>query len=105
MINLDKVSEGITYELIPVDESPNDAAWDIRILEGQYVESILRFGKVALHEDGKHLAFNFEVVSSPDDTLTENDEALQDFAAEVLEDIMERAINEGNLVTRDNAED
>jgi len=32
MINIDKVSEGIHYELTPVDENPNELAWHVRIL-------------------------------------------------------------------------
>ena len=101
MINLDKVSEGIHYELTPVEENPNEQAWHVRILEGEFAETVITFGNVALHEDGDHLSFNFALVSSPDDTLNEDYEPLQNFAAEILEDIMERAIADGSIAFKD----
>jgi len=105
MINLDKVSEGIHYELTPVEENPNEQAWHVRILEGEFAETVIAFGNVALHKDGDHLSFNFALVSSPDDTLTEDYEPLQDFAAEILEDIMERAIADGSIAFKDKEEE
>lgn len=105
MINLDKVSEGIHYELTPVEENPNEQAWHVRILEGEFAETVIAFGNVALHKDGDHLSFNFALVSSPDDTLTEDYEPLQDFAAEILEDVMERAIADGSIAFKDKEEE
>ena len=35
MIDIDKLSEGVDYELIPSPE--NEQAWNIRILTGPYV--------------------------------------------------------------------
>ena len=37
MINIDKLSEGVAYELIPSTESTNDQAWWIRFLGGPFV--------------------------------------------------------------------
>jgi len=107
VIDLDKVSEGIHYELIPVEDNPNELAWHVRILEGDFPETVISFGNIALHEDGEKLSFNFAVISSPDDTLTEESEDLQDFAARILEDVLERSINDGRLVTNkdENAKD
>jgi len=98
MIDLEKVSEGIHYELTPVDENPNEQAWHVRILEGDFSETVISFGNVALHEDGQHLSFNFSIVKTPDSSLNEDYEPLQDFAAVILEDIMERAIADGSVV-------
>ena len=47
-LNLDKVSEGVDYSLIPVEDSPNDQAWDVRILRGDFTETVIRYGNVAL---------------------------------------------------------
>ena len=103
MIDLDKVSEGIHYELVPVEDNPNEQAWHVRILEGEFAETVIAFGNVAIAEDGEHLSFNFFVASTPDDTLTEDHEPLQDFAALILEDVLERAQSEGSLVYKDGA--
>lgn len=101
MINLDKVSEGIHYELIPVEEHTNSQAWHIRITQGTFVETTISFGNVAIHPDGERLSFNFDVVSSPDDDLTVEDVELQDFVTEILEDVLERAITDGTLQTKE----
>jgi len=105
MINIDKVSEGIHYELTPVDENPNEQAWHVRILEGEFAETVIAFGNVAIAEDGEHLSFNFFVVTTPDDTLTEDHEPLQDYAALILEDVLERAAADGSLVYKDGADE
>ena len=44
------------------------------------------------------LKFNFVIQSSPDGDLTEEDTNLQDFAADVLESILEEAAKDGSLV-------
>ena len=53
-IDVDKVSEGIDYKLVPVEDSPNDQAWDVRILRGEFVETVIRYGNVAF--DGSRIA-------------------------------------------------
>ena len=50
MINVNKVSEGVDYELIPVEYVDNEAAWDLRILRGEFTESVLRYGTIAFDE-------------------------------------------------------
>lgn len=96
-INLDKVCEGIDYELVPVEDHPNDYAWEIRILKGEFVESIIRYGNISFDGTRDCLTFNFKVVYSPSEA-TESDVKLQEFAGDILEDILDTAIAEGWLV-------
>lgn len=93
-----KCSEGKEYELIAPDGSENQQAWDVRLLEGPHPETVIRYGNIAFDADNDCLKFNFVIQSSPDDSLTEEDEDLQMFAADVLEDILERAADDGSLV-------
>jgi hypothetical protein len=99
-INVDKVSEGVDYELIPVDDSPNDQAWDIRILRGDFTETVIRYGNVAFNEIKDCLTFNYKVVYTPDPFLTSDDVQLQEYAADILEDVLERAYAEGWLIAQ-----
>lgn len=94
-LNLDKVSEGVDYRLIPVEDSPNDQAWDIRILRGDFTETVIRYGNVAFNEIKDCLTFNYKVIYSPDTVLTSDDLQLQELAADILEDILETAHAEG----------
>lgn len=93
-----KMSEGIDYALVPSVQAENDQAWDVRILEGEFVESVIRFGNIAFDGEKDCLNFNFVLVSSPDGDLNEDNEKLQEFAADVLASILEEAASSGSLV-------
>ena len=100
-INIDKVSEGIDYKLIPVEDSPNDQAWDVRILRGDFTETLIRYGNVAFDGSRDCLTFNFVIVYTPDPEVTTEDVNLQEHAADILEDILEKAHSEGWLVAQE----
>src|SRR6056300_521574 len=88
-----KKIENKDYEIIP-SSSENDM-WDVRILDGTFVETIIRFGAVSLNEDHGHLNFRFDVVSSPDGDITSEDTELQLEAADILESVIEIGMEEG----------
>ena len=89
--------ENIDYELVPVDG--NDVGWNIRILVGQFTETVIRFGNLAANEKEGHLSFNFKVIQSPDPDLTENDASLQEEAGKILNSIIERGLKDGSVLT------
>ena len=83
------MKENEDYELVP-GAGEN---WDVRILTGNYVETVLNFSKLQIAEDGEHLNFNFDVVSSPDPSLDpKTDIDLQSTAGMILSDILENAV-------------
>jgi hypothetical protein len=96
-LDIDKVSEDIDYKLVPVEDSPNDQAWDVRILRGEFVETVIRFGNVAYDGINDCLKFNFMVIYSPDNDTTSEDVKLQGVAANILHDILDKAYAEGWL--------
>jgi|LauGreDrversion4_2_1035121.scaffolds.fasta_scaffold701570_2 hypothetical protein len=87
------LEENIDYEMIP-GAGEN---WDIRILTGEFTETVINYKRLQVSNDGEHLTFNFEIVSSPDEGLdAETNLDLQNTAAMVLSNILE------NSVTREN---
>lgn len=104
-MSLQAVSEDIDYELIPCDDVGNEQAWDVRILRGDFVESVIRFGNLKVNEEQGCLNFNFLVVSSPDADVTEDNIELQEYAGVVLESILENAIANDALLTKEHDED
>ena len=96
---LDKLSEGVHYEIIPqVDDT---RGWDVRLLE-EYPETVIRYGNVAF--DGKRdaLTFNYEIVSSPDPDLeVETNLTFQEYCGRILSNIIEQSISEGTLLAQD----
>ena len=96
---LDKLSEGVHYEIIP--QSDDIRGWDVRLLE-EYPETVIRYGKVAF--DGKRdaLTFNYEIVSSPDPDLeVETNLTFQEYCGRILSNIIEQSISEGTLLAQD----
>lgn len=100
-----KVSEDIDYELTPSEDIENEQAWDVRILRGSFVETIVRFGNISFDDAGGCLRFNFMVISSPDPELTEDNEELQVFVGDILESVLENAIADGQLVENERTTD
>lgn len=96
-----RLSEGIHYELIAPEKNLNDQAWDVRFLEGPHPETVIRYGNIAVDGDNDCLKFNFLIQYSPDESLTEEDLELQEYAADVLEDILVQAASDGSLVYGD----
>lgn len=87
------------YELIPAEE--DEQAWAVRVLSGDYVETVLRFGTISMNrvEEGV-LTFDFTVISSPDPNLSTEDESLQEYAGDLLQAIIRDGIESGSIITK-----
>lgn len=82
------MKENEDYELVP-GAGEN---WDVRILTGDYTETVLNFSKLQVSDDGEHLKFNFDVVTSPiEDLNPDEDFDLQTAAGMILSSILETA--------------
>lgn len=90
---MSKLEENIDYELIPAE---NDF-WQVRILTGDYVESVIQYGSIKL--DGKNtkkpddveISFDFQLISSPDEDLNINNVDFQLYCGQLLTSILENA--------------
>jgi hypothetical protein len=78
------LKENEDYELIP----GQNEHWNVRILDGQFTETVIEFEKLKLTEDGQNLKFSFEIISSPDVELSKDNIDLQVYAKDVLSTIM-----------------
>ena len=67
--------ENEDYEMVPADRTID--AWDIRILKGTFVETVIAFGAVRFDGKKDQMTFNFDVVSSPDPDLSVDNVDLQ----------------------------
>ena len=82
--------ENVQYELIPAE----DDHWHIRIKEGEFIESIVSFGRIAIDEKKDHLTFDFSLHYSPDDELTTDNLDLQRYMGKILESVLINNLNE-----------
>jgi len=102
-------TEGEDYELVPpADLKDDEAGWHLRILTGEYVETVLTFGNVSLDgtdpdEDDPKMSFNFEIVTTPDPDLSTEDEDFQHYAGDLLLSLIERSIKEQTMQVEEKA--
>lgn len=92
-----KHKENETFQFIPDIEHDQD--WAIRILEGPYNETVIKFGSIEANGEGEdtYLSFNFFIKESPDTELTEEDEGLQEEAGAILQECLRVAVTDGSL--------
>lgn len=83
------MKENIDYEFIP----EGDDNWHIRILNGNFTETVFQFGALSLNEDTESLSYNIELVSSADGDLSVDDVAFQEYTGKILYAILESATN------------
>ena len=91
------MKENVDYELVPFEESSDH--WAVRILTGDFVETIIRFGAIAANEKAGHLSFNFSVLHNveSEEIVTENNPELQKVAGQILNNILEKGIEGGYI--------
>jgi hypothetical protein len=99
-IDVDRKSEGVHYELVPSDE--HEQAWNVRILEGTFVETVLQYGAISFNKvrEGE-MNFNFSIVSTPDPDLETTNLDLQEEAGNILQSVIAQAISDGSLMTKE----
>lgn len=78
--------ENETYQLVPSEDGDY---WSVRFLEGQFAETIIQYGAIAVDENtDDQLNFSFFIQSSPDTELTVDNVDLQLWAGDVLHEII-----------------
>lgn len=100
--------ENVDYELIPVGEKSNEMAWNVRILTGDFIETVISYGTIKLDNEDDTLKFNFTVVEGRKKTpfkgqyhwpeLTSDEPELQKKATYILASILKRAHDDGQLI-------
>tara|TARA_B110000285_G_C15135541_1_gene626591 strand:+ start:3870 stop:4232 length:363 start_codon:yes stop_codon:yes gene_type:complete len=100
-LDLDKPSENIDYKLVPTVVDGKDA-WNVDLLRSPFGDVTIRFENVRINGEEQNISFSFEVVDTDDTSVYNSDHvALQEFASEVLGDILDAAIDTGSLFKKD----
>jgi hypothetical protein len=91
-LNLDKPSEFLDYKLEPVVVENKDV-WNVNLLRAPYENVTIRYDNVKIDADNAQITFNFDVIDTPDTSVYNiENTGLQQFAAEVLQDILDAAV-------------
>lgn len=83
--------ENVQYELVPNED--NEEQWDIRIKQGEFIETILNFGTVRMNEKTGMMNYDFNIKYTPDDELDTDNVDLQREAGKILESVMIGFVN------------
>lgn len=91
--------ENVDYELIP----NNDDGWGIRIMTGEFVETVFSFGELKVDgtDEEPMMSFNFEIISTPTIDLDAESVDLQLVAGDILLAILESSIQNKEIETRE----
>lgn len=89
------LEENVDYQLIP--KFTGDESWAVRILSGEYNEVVLSFGSVIIDGGKGFINFDYQIIETPDDNISEEDESLQEFVSEILESLLLRAIEDKSV--------
>lgn len=87
------LSENKDYKLVHHEEHPD--AWAVRFESGDFVETTIVFGAIAYNDKEEALTFDFQIVDTPDENLSVENNGLQNFAGMVLLDIIDKGLEEG----------
>ena len=82
--------ENEQFELIPADGEH----WHIRIKEGEFIETVISFGKIVANDEDDCLHFDFKVEDTSDDEATIENPKLQVVAGKILESIIFDSLSE-----------
>lgn len=80
------------YQLVPHE----DNEWQVRILEGDFTETVIRYGSVSFSEKDYTVKFDYSLVSSPDEYLDTENPDLQKTASKILHSILMGALDTKN---------
>ena len=82
--------QNVDYELIPGDN--ND--WKVRILKGDFIETVFKFGNVNFTDDDLMLQFDFTLEYSPDPDVKSTNAELQKAASNILHSLLIGMVND-----------
>lgn len=98
MINLNKVSEGIDYEI--VSENSDESKWAVQVLRGNFVGVGFVYDEVSINGERGEISFKLTAldIQTNQPAELEDEEKAQYFAADILEDIIKNGIANGSVV-------
>lgn len=82
------ILENVDYEFIPHGETD----WHVRILTGDFVESVIQFGALQENAENGEINFSFELISSPDADLSVENTSLQNHVGNILLSIISTSL-------------
>jgi len=89
------MTENEDYELVPSEVGEH---WDIRILTGEFIETVFNFGAIKVSDDGESLNYSAEIKEHQfgEDWNPDEDMNWHETTGNILLNILERSIENDN---------
>lgn len=100
MINLNKPLEQVDYNVTSLDLVDDENAWQVKLLTGEYKGKSLVFTSIEYNGSNQTLKFLLDVLDV-DNILEPTSADLEDYAFEILQDIIKKGIADGSIILND----
>jgi len=89
------MKENVDYKLIEYVDAETESAdhWTVEILAGDFEGVKLKYGTISIDEENSSLHFNYDIVESPYQDLSENNPDLIEVVKNIMNNIMMDAID------------
>jgi hypothetical protein len=79
------MKENVDYELVPCIV---DDRWNVRILKGDFVETVIQFGVLAPNVTNGTIKWSMHIIEQPNDDVSRDDPEFQEYCGDILSSIM-----------------
>jgi len=79
------MKENVDYELVPCIV---DDRWNVRILSGDFVETVIQFGVLAPDMKTGTINWSMHIIEAPNDDVSRDDPEFQEHCGDILSSIM-----------------
>lgn len=100
MIDLAKPLDQVDYKVIPLVDIPDEDAWQVELLRGEYKGKKMVFTSIEYDGKKQTIRFLFDVINA-DDTPEILTPELEDYGFAILHDIIKKGIADGSVVLND----
>lgn len=104
MINLNKPCEGLDYTIEPLENIDNTQGWIVVIKTGVYKNTTFLYTNVEYNGKRGNIRFRLDAIDNTQNSLSV-DSNLEDYAFEVLQDIIRNGLANGSIVLDDKDSD
>jgi hypothetical protein len=100
MIDLNKPLELVDYTVTPLEFVHDENAWQVKLLTGDHKGKNLVFTGIEYDGNKQTLRFLLDVLDL-DNNLEPTSADLEDYAFEILQDIIKKGIADGSIILND----
>ena len=104
MIDLEKPLEGVDYTIEPLEGLDNEQAWKVVVRKGLYKDKTLIYNQIQYNGKTQRIKYQLHVINESNE-LEQMTPEIDDYAFNILVDIIKTGITNGSVVLDDKDSD